>query len=265
MASGQNNVSKLESRKCVFLLPGVSLIEGASYMAKDDFLISTMVAEALAFAPDQWTLVFPETWTPFDDRVIELARIRDLARLLAEAADSPRPSKLITAKETKMSSADVCGLVDEDERAIDVRSLPESLAFYTNRRPVKGAAADISLDLLKFGRGVLSDGGRHVHIDLTGGTRPLVWGPHVALPKGLWALRLNFELVNIGTGRKLLFEWGHMSEFNSQELTFERSGHYELDLQAEWTQADLSEMRVLLPTGAFSGEFILRGCMIERV
>jgi len=264
MASGQTNASLLNGRKCVFLMPGVSLAEGACYVVKDDLLISTMVAEALAFAPDQWTLVFPEKWVPFNDRVIELARIRDLARLLAAAADAPQPSKLTTTKEARLSSEDIFEYANDEGRAVDVRSLPDSLAFYINPRPVKGAAADISLDLFNFGRGVLSEDDRHVHIDLTGGTRPLVWGPHVALPKGLWALRLNFELVDIGPGRKLRFEWGHMSKFSSQELTFERSGHYQLDLQAEWTQADLSEMRVLLPTGAFAGEFILRGCMIER-
>lgn len=242
-------------RQCVFILPGAALIgpEQLSGQFTGDILVTQMVSEALAFEPDHWILVVPDVWTPSLDPVLEHARVRDLSRVLAAAADALFPTSFAMG-----------GDPGEKLGEVQASSLPEALAIYATGSPSKGGAANLPLSMFSFGRGLVSRDRGNVCIDLTGGTRPLAWGPHVALPSGRWILRLNFELSNILPGRRIRFEWGHMSDFISQDLTFDLNGRYQLDLEAEWKSADLSEMRVLLPTGAFAGELSLTGCQIER-
>lgn len=252
------------TRQCVFILPGVDFAVGEEHSGdlESKLLITQIVSEALAFDPDHWMLVIPERWARSDDVALEHARVRDLARVMAAAADARIPTGFITARDgMKLTQILDPGRIASSSP--DPGSLPEALAIYAARDFIAGSCADMPLNMFSFGRGVINDD-HGVQIDLTGGARALAWGPHIALPSGSWILQITFELSNVLAGRRLRFEWGHMSEFVSKDFTFAVSGRYQLDLEAAWVKADLSEMRVLLPNGAFSGEFSLVTCRIQR-
>mgnify|MGYP003577017500 CR=1 FL=1 len=252
--------------RCVFVLPGVQSLpwEALPENSDSELLITRSVADALAFRADRWALVMPHRWEPLTDPILETARVRDLARVLAVAADSSA-SPVITSGNAIMPEADLNSVFEPgSSRRVQACALPSALAPYLSGRPAKGDVCQLNFNYFNFGKGIVAFSGGTVRMDLTGRSRPLVWGPHVSLPSGIWKLRVTFSLLNFPSRASLRFEWGHMSLFEAHDLTFDKPGRYELELTAQWDQPDLSEMRVLLPGGAFSGEIILERCAVER-
>jgi len=255
-------------RRCVFILPGATNpVWDAPLATKDgEILVTRSVSEALAFAPDQWGLVVSGLWEPAEDEEFEIARIRDLSRALAAAADGCGAPVLINDNPMAAPTAGIGAIFEEGTtNHIDASALPGALSMYATGRPVKGAKAMLAFSLLKYGAGVIVSGADQVRLDLTGRARPLIGGPYLSLSTGTWRVNLTFSVSDFLASRTLRFEWGPMSGGVSQEFAFDKAGRYELDLDAEWEKADFCEVRVALPTGAFAGRFELEACVIQRL
>ncbi len=255
-------------RRCVLILPGVTNPVWDAPLAAEDgeILVTRSVSEALAFAPDQWGLVVSGPWEPAEDEEFEIARIRDLSRALAAAADGYVAPVLIDDNRMAVSSAGSGAMFEEAAtNRIDADALPGALSMYATGRPVKGAKAMFAFSLLQYGAGVVISGADHVRLDLTGRARPLIGGPYLCLSAGRWRVNLTFSVSDLLANRTLRFEWGPMSGGVAQEFAFDKAGRYELDLDADWDKADFCEIRVALPTGAFAGLFDLEACAIQRL
>lgn len=89
-------------------------------------------------------------------------------------------------------------------------------------------------------------------LDLTGRSRLLVFGPFIMLPRGRWKIRLNLE-VRIATSPIVLgFEWG-AEDPSVDDFSFDRSGVYLVEIEHEWAEEAVAQLKIILRQATFSG------------
>lgn len=254
----------------VLLLPGDlsetwrDLPLGLTELATKELFVTTIVGEALAFEPDRWVFIAPSRWTEDRDPQFEAVRIQDIARALAFAADARWPAMAIDAGATHETDTpiNVLTALIEGELRADAASeaaLPAALAFYHADRTSEAVAVPITL--LRFADPAV----RQSHIDVTGPARVLAWGPHLALNRGLWRLRLRFRLDEQAAGASFRIEWGDLTSSTVLDAKCDRSGVYLAEVDHEWARTDACEARLVLNHAAFGGEFVLEEMLIGRV
>jgi hypothetical protein len=162
---------------------------------------------------------------------------------------------------------DVPGLGEIERRASE--DIPQTaptvpaLALYDRGLPQIGASAEWGSDILSFSaHTVLSDG--RIRIDLTGKTRPLIYGPYIELPKGRWKVKVQFE-AEPDEICYLLFDWGVGDDVARCSTTIARAGAYEIDLEHERSTPGAWEIRVWAERGHFSGAINFLSCTIELI
>lgn len=258
-------------RVAVLLLPGDlsstwrDLPLGLTVMATTEFFVTTIVGEALAFEPDRWVFIAPPQWIEDQDPQLEAIRVQDVARALAFAADAPWPTITVDGSavpETGEAPLNALTALTEGQLGApvaDETAFPSMLAFYYGRTISEDVA--ISIHLLRFS-GSSTDQGR---IDLTGPARVLAWGPHLALSRGRWRLRLRFRIDEQAAGSAFRIEWGSLKASSLLNAACESPGVYLAEIEHEWPDVDACEARLILTHPAFVGEFVLEGMWIGRV
>lgn len=263
-----SDVNKI--RVAVLFLPGDlsstwrNLPLGLTVMATMELFVTTIVGEALAFEPDRWVFIGPPQWSEDQDPQFEAIRVQDIARALAFAADAPWPTIIIDASsvpETGVAPLNALSALIEGRvgaAVVDETVFPSMLAFYHKRRISEDV--EISSHLLRFADSSADQG----RIDLTGPARVLAWGPHLALSRGRWRLRLRFRIDEDAAGTDFRIEWGSLMTSSLLNAACESPGVYLAEIEHEWSAVDACEARLILTHPAFVGEFVLEGMWIGR-
>ena len=162
---------------------------------------------------------------------------------------------------------DVPGLGEVKRRASEyisqVAPIVPALALYDRGLPQIGASAQWGSDILNFSDYTVLPDGR-IRIDLTGKTRPLIYGPYIELPKGKWKVNVQFE-AEPDEICYLLFDWGVGDDVARCSTTIARAGAYEIVLEHERSTPGAWEIRAWAERGHFSGAINFVSCSVEMI
>jgi hypothetical protein len=137
------------------------------------------------------------------------------------------------------------------------------LAIYDTLPPPAGAAAQWSTDLFSYTHRMEPEGGTP-EIDMCGGTRILVHGPHLALSKGRWRATARFT-VEPEDEAFLMFEWGTGIDVTTCNGAFSVAGSYEVVMERVWDELGAAEFRVWAERSHLFGKMTWLGCRVERL
>jgi hypothetical protein len=102
-------------------------------------------------------------------------------------------------------------------------------------------------------------------LDVTGRPRILVWGPYIALPKGLWQAVIRFAVDADAARHTYRLDWGTQTECVSTYVTPSRPGVYEASLDWRFVEAALSEIRIILTEGSIGGSLMFQGIKVSHI
>lgn len=94
-------------------------------------------------------------------------------------------------------------------------------------------------------------------IDLCGRARLVLFGPYLALPKGQWEVVAEFKVCPKSGPLHLGFEWGGVTNFETMNLAFDRTGVYKVTLSHYWGVPEAAHFRVWVRRAAFLGSLQL--------
>jgi len=100
-------------------------------------------------------------------------------------------------------------------------------------------------------------------IDITGGGRILVRGPHIILPAGTWRLTAVFDLCDEGARRIFMAGFGSGADFTHERLWSATPGRNQLSVVHPFKSAGPAQLHLSVPYGAFHGEIRFHGATIE--
>lgn len=101
-------------------------------------------------------------------------------------------------------------------------------------------------------------------LDITGRPRLLVYGPYLALPRGMWRACIRFGVDKDAASHQYRVDWGTRTACVSEYVNPGAPGIYEIELDFEWTATDAAEIRLILTEGSFMGTLLFMGITVER-
>ena len=108
-------------------------------------------------------------------------------------------------------------------------------------------------------------GGGRPAISLSGRARPLMHGPFVHLPSGLWRAKCSFSADIEGRGVRLEVHWGEADIDGGSLVDIVKSGSYDLEMEA-WIRSDKpAELRITMPNASLYGELEIANVDIELI
>ena len=105
------------------------------------------------------------------------------------------------------------------------------------------------------------------HIDLTGPARPILYGPYMHLPPGLWEMRIRFKIAENKSGNALLVEWMEGGDIrqSARISALPESGQFQFSLQVQIVDPrEPLQVRVSILEGAIEGFFEFEGVALSR-
>lgn len=104
-----------------------------------------------------------------------------------------------------------------------------------------------------------------VSLDMTGPPRALVRGPYFWVPGGRWKIIARFSIDTDGARHELQFRWGAPLKPTILKTIPEKTGVYEVELEADWDEIDGMEFTIALVHGCVSGELAFLGATVSRI
>lgn len=101
-------------------------------------------------------------------------------------------------------------------------------------------------------------------MDIMGPARALVFGPYLVLPEGRWTAIVRFSFDADAAKHRYRVEWGTSTNYASETVMPRNAGVFELKLDYEWSEAEGTEMRVILTQGTLGGCFNFLGMRVQR-
>lgn len=104
-------------------------------------------------------------------------------------------------------------------------------------------------------------------IDLTGPARPILYGPYMHLPTGVWDVVIRFTISENRSGNALLIEWLAANDIkqSAKVSTLPEAGKFQGALQVEVTDPrDPLQLRISILEGAIEGIFEFHGAEVSR-
>lgn len=102
-------------------------------------------------------------------------------------------------------------------------------------------------------------------LDMTGPPRPLLRGPYLWAPKGRWRISAEISFDEDAASHEFQFRWGPPLTPTIHNVRPDKSGRYEVVLEADWPDIDGMEFTVTVVHGCVGGEFGFGGAKIASV
>lgn len=99
-------------------------------------------------------------------------------------------------------------------------------------------------------------------LDMTGPPRTLVRGPYLWAPAGRWRITARFSVDAEGARHEVQFRWGRPLTLTVLQTSLEKSGVYEVELEAGWDEIDGMEFTIALVQGCVAGELHFLGATV---
>lgn len=100
-------------------------------------------------------------------------------------------------------------------------------------------------------------------LDMTGPPRTLVRGPYLWAPVGRWSITARFSVDADAARHEIQFRWGAPLTLTILKTTLEKSGVYEVELEAEWDEIDGMEFTIAVVQGCVAGELQFLGATVR--
>ncbi len=237
VACDRRNFVVAEDADCVVVLDGVERVVGigSSYdeQARVRLIeISRQAVEALCWSKSKTTIT---------TATADAAKHGKLLNFLGLSVRPPEPHPFINDA--------------EDARAMAAISYLEAAA----------GEAYWPSDYFIYDRAPLELTEEAAVLDMTGPPRPLLRGPYLWAPIGRWHLTARFSVDNDGAHQEIQFRWGPPLKPTIFRAAMEKSGIYELELEAEWSEIDGMEFTIALAHGCVAGKLIFLGAAVKRL
>lgn len=194
------------------------------------------------------------------------------SRLLARAVDQDHRIIVSGATLSRLSPGPIelaNGMKITPPRAGDVEpvrpAVRAALALFADGAPRPGVEAAWSERIFQYDPKASRNWDAAGQLDITGRPRILIYGPYLALPSGRWRTSIRFAVDQQAAKRAFRIDWGTQTAFVSAHVTPLEAGVYEVDLEHDWPEAALAEIRVVLLEGAFDGRFEFLGASVKFV
>lgn len=102
-------------------------------------------------------------------------------------------------------------------------------------------------------------------IDMTGRVRPLVLGPYIELPPGIWRAELRISVDPERGHAPLRFEWGARDTYVAAISEVTASGIYTIALDRIWLEPEPAQARIWNYQPVFQGRMEFLGCRVTRM
>lgn len=102
-------------------------------------------------------------------------------------------------------------------------------------------------------------------LDMTGPPRPLFRGPYLWATRGRRRIAARFSVDDDAARHELQFRWGPPLFPTLHRVTPERSGVYEIVMEADWAQIDGMEFTMALVHGCVAGNIVFMGAAVSQI
>lgn len=191
--------------------------------------------------------------------------------LLAKATNLDPRTRVLTAHQLARNPERIelfPGIVVEPpiaERGSPRPAVATALGMYRLGRPQPRTKVTWSEKLFTYDAKSCIEGAPLGVLDVTGRPRTLLYGPYLALPAGHWKATMRFGIDADAASHELRFDWGHATDFVSQNVTPDAPGIYEIEIDHAVDALGLWQFRILLMEGAFEGRLTFQGGSVERL
>ncbi|MFN3878624.1 MAG: hypothetical protein ACK4MH_09630 [Brevundimonas sp.] len=102
-------------------------------------------------------------------------------------------------------------------------------------------------------------------LDMTGPPRPLLRGPYLWAPKGRWRISAEISFDEDAASHEFQFRWGPPLTPTIHNVRPDKSGRYEVVLEADWPEIDGMEFTITVVHGCVGGEVGFGGAKVAFV
>lgn len=241
----------------------------------DCLVIANNVHDALAYAPTAW--VFASATDYLNGEEVDTADHDTRGLIIGESLRCAQLNSLAghaafvaIGEGTATVDAPYFGRLDRAgprlARRIDrLQDRPRPLSIYRDTPIAAGAEGFWGPELFTYPTKDVLEGGGSPSIDLTGRYRPLLYGPYIYLPRGMWRAEVCIAVDPQSSRVALKFEWGGGDNFVAVHAEVTSPGSYIIALDQQWEDTEQAQVRLWVTRPVFEGRLDFLGVRVIRL